>query len=140
MAIFQSDLKETIKRLSNKEFGSLEERDQLLTQLRNAEGLRARDVIWMLFRPDRTLLRGAVVGAHGVCLRDRLVATRRVRRRNLPRWRAPDRLHASSRRRDDRRAETDARGPERKLRQQNRRIVSPSFCDLHRIDTRLVRL
>jgi hypothetical protein len=38
--IFQSDLKETIKRLANKEFGSLEERDQLLdalpTRSRNA--------------------------------------------------------------------------------------------------------
>ena len=60
MAIFQSDLKETIKRLSNKEFGSLEERDQLLTQLRSAEGIRARDVMWMLFRPDRALREAGV--------------------------------------------------------------------------------
>ena len=55
MALFQSDLKDAIKRLSNKEFGSIEERDQLLAQLAAAEGLKARDVIWMLFRPDRAL-------------------------------------------------------------------------------------
>ncbi|HEX6176810.1 MAG TPA: PilT/PilU family type 4a pilus ATPase [Thermoanaerobaculia bacterium] len=55
MALFQSDLKDAIKRLSNKEFGSLEERDKLLAQLAAAEGLRARDIIWMLFRPDRAI-------------------------------------------------------------------------------------
>src|SRR5256886_507727 len=60
VAIFQSDLKETIKRLANKEFASLEERDQLLTQLRTAEGVRARDVMWMLFRPDRALREAGV--------------------------------------------------------------------------------
>lgn len=55
MALFQSDLKETIKRLSNKEFASVEERDELLGRLRTADDVRARDVMWMLFRPDRTL-------------------------------------------------------------------------------------
>lgn len=54
--MFESDLKGAIKRLSeNKQFGSNEERDQLLTRIRTADGLRARDVIWMLFRPDRAL-------------------------------------------------------------------------------------
>jgi twitching motility protein PilT len=60
VAIFQSDLKETIKRLANKEFGSLEERDLLLTQLRTADGVRARDVMWMLFRPDLAMREAGV--------------------------------------------------------------------------------
>ena len=55
MAIFSSDVKETIKRLSNKEYSSTEERDELLTRLAASEGVRARDVTWMLFRPDRAL-------------------------------------------------------------------------------------
>jgi len=55
MALFQSDLKDTVRRLSNKEFTSAEERDELLSRLETSEGVRARDVIWMLFRPDRVL-------------------------------------------------------------------------------------
>jgi twitching motility protein PilT len=55
MALFQSDLKDTVRKLSNKEFSTTEERDQLLTKLAQTEGLRARDVVWMLFRPDRSL-------------------------------------------------------------------------------------
>src|SRR5436190_19159038 len=54
MAIFgSSDTREAIKRLSNKEFSNNEERDELLTKLSSAEGVRARDVAWLLFRPDR---------------------------------------------------------------------------------------
>jgi twitching motility protein PilT len=60
VAIFQSDLKETIKRLASREFTSLEERDQLLANLRTADGVRARDVMWMLFRPDRVLREAGV--------------------------------------------------------------------------------
>ncbi|HEY6844438.1 MAG TPA: HEAT repeat domain-containing protein, partial [Thermoanaerobaculia bacterium] len=60
MALFQSDVKETVRRLSNKEFGSPEERDELLGRLATAEGVRARDVVWMLFRPDRALRDAAV--------------------------------------------------------------------------------
>jgi twitching motility protein PilT len=55
MALFSSDLKETVKRLANKEFATTEERDELLARLAAADGLRARDVVWMLFRPDRAL-------------------------------------------------------------------------------------
>jgi len=55
MALFQSDLKETVRRLSNKDFASAEERDELLGRLATAEGLRAKDLVWMLFRPDRAL-------------------------------------------------------------------------------------
>jgi hypothetical protein len=55
MALFSSDLKDTVKRLANKEFATTEERDELLVRLASADGLRARDVVWMLFRPDRAL-------------------------------------------------------------------------------------
>ena len=60
MALFQSDLKETVRRLSNKDFASAEERDELLSRLAAAEGVRARDLVWMLFRPDRALRDAAV--------------------------------------------------------------------------------
>ncbi|HET7705283.1 MAG TPA: PilT/PilU family type 4a pilus ATPase [Thermoanaerobaculia bacterium] len=60
MALFQSDLKDAIKRLSNKEFASQEERDRLIAQIKAADGLRARDVIWMLFRPDRAIRDGGI--------------------------------------------------------------------------------
>jgi twitching motility protein PilT len=52
MALFSSDVKDTLRRLANKEFASAEARDELLASLENAE-LRGRDVVWMLFRPDR---------------------------------------------------------------------------------------
>ncbi|MEO8379368.1 MAG: PilT/PilU family type 4a pilus ATPase [Acidobacteriota bacterium] len=55
MALFQSNNKDLLKRLSNKEYATLEERDELLARLGTAEDLRARDIIWMLFRPDRAL-------------------------------------------------------------------------------------
>src|ERR1051326_7052182 len=60
MALFQSDVKETVRRLSNKKVASPEERDELLSRLAAAEGVRARDVVWMLFRPDRALRDAAV--------------------------------------------------------------------------------
>lgn len=55
MALFQSDLKDTVRRLSNKEFASPEERDELLKRLEATEGVKAKDIAWMLFRPDRVL-------------------------------------------------------------------------------------
>ena len=61
MAIFQSDARTLLKRLADKSYRSSQERDQLLAQLATVEGLRARDVAWMLFRPDRAY-REAVVG------------------------------------------------------------------------------
>ncbi|MGZ8867796.1 MAG: PilT/PilU family type 4a pilus ATPase, partial [Thermoanaerobaculia bacterium] len=60
MALFQSDLKDAIKRLNNKEFGSPEERDQLIAQIKGADGIKARDVMWMLFRPDRAIRDGGI--------------------------------------------------------------------------------
>jgi twitching motility protein PilT len=60
MAIFQSDARLLLKRLADKSFQTSQERDQLLAQLAAAEGLKAKDVTWMLFRPDRAY-RDAVV-------------------------------------------------------------------------------
>jgi twitching motility protein PilT len=47
--------KEVLTKLSNKDFGSTEDRDALLERLAALPGLRAKDVMWMLFRPDRAL-------------------------------------------------------------------------------------
>ena len=55
MALFSSDLKDTVKRLANKEFATNEERDELLARLAGNADVRARDIVWMLFRPDRAL-------------------------------------------------------------------------------------
>jgi twitching motility protein PilT len=55
MALFQSEFAEVIKKLANKTFATPEERDELLGRVEAAEGLRARDVAWMLFRPDRAM-------------------------------------------------------------------------------------
>lgn len=56
MALFSSDLKDTVKRLANKEFATTEERGELLERLAAAgRPARARDVVWLLFRPDRAL-------------------------------------------------------------------------------------
>ena len=51
--MFGSDFREALKKAADRGFGSVEERDAMLTQLSTAEGLKARDVMWMLFRPDR---------------------------------------------------------------------------------------
>ncbi|MDQ3280293.1 MAG: PilT/PilU family type 4a pilus ATPase [Acidobacteriota bacterium] len=59
MALFQSDAKDSLKRLANKEFNSLEERDELLARLETFDTLKARDVVWMLFRPDRAFREAA---------------------------------------------------------------------------------
>ncbi len=60
MALFQSDAKAILKRLADKTFGSVQERDELIARLASAEGLGARDVGWMLFRPDRAYRDAAV--------------------------------------------------------------------------------
>jgi twitching motility protein PilT len=61
MAMFQSDARVVLKRLADKAYQTSQERDQLLAQLAGAEGLKAKDLVWMLFRPDRAY-RDAVVG------------------------------------------------------------------------------
>jgi twitching motility protein PilT len=56
VALFQgSDLKDVVRRLSNREFNTPEERDELLARVVATENVRARDITWMLFRPDRAL-------------------------------------------------------------------------------------
>jgi len=60
MAMFQSDTRVVLKRLADKAFQTTQERDQLFAQLAAAQGLKAKDVAWMLFRPDRAYRDGAV--------------------------------------------------------------------------------
>jgi twitching motility protein PilT len=60
MAMFQSDARVVLRRLADKAYETSQERDQLLAQLAAAEGLRAKDVAWMLFRPDRAYRDGVV--------------------------------------------------------------------------------
>jgi len=47
--------KEVLTKLANRDFASTEERDALLQRLGTLPGLRPKDVVWMLFRPDRAL-------------------------------------------------------------------------------------
>ena len=60
MAMFPSDARTILKRLADKAFQTTQERDQLFAQLAAAQGLKAKDVAWMLFRPDRAYRDGAV--------------------------------------------------------------------------------
>jgi len=60
LRIFQSDLGENLKRLSKGTFGSAEERDRLLQAIEQAEGLKPKDVVWMAYRPDRSIREAAV--------------------------------------------------------------------------------
>jgi twitching motility protein PilT len=55
-----SDLKDSLTRIANRDFTTPEERDQHLTRIGTAEGIKARDVAWMLFRPDRATREAAV--------------------------------------------------------------------------------
>jgi twitching motility protein PilT len=60
MAMFQSDARVVLRRLADRAYETSQERDRLLAQLAAAEGLRAKDVAWMLFRPDRAYRDGVV--------------------------------------------------------------------------------
>jgi twitching motility protein PilT len=53
MALSHSDARLVLKRLADKAFETSQERDELLGQLASGEGLKAKDLAWMLFRPDR---------------------------------------------------------------------------------------
>jgi twitching motility protein PilT len=55
MALFQSEITEVIKKLANKSFATQEERDEMLARVEAADGLRGKDLVWMLFRPDRAI-------------------------------------------------------------------------------------
>jgi twitching motility protein PilT len=58
MALFTSDVSDALKRLAAKSYATQEERDELLGRVESA-GVRARDVVWMMFRPDRALRESA---------------------------------------------------------------------------------
>jgi twitching motility protein PilT len=53
MSLSPQDARLVLKRLSDKAFQTSQERDQLLAQLASAEAIKAKDLAWMLFRPDR---------------------------------------------------------------------------------------
>ncbi|HEY4640899.1 MAG TPA: PilT/PilU family type 4a pilus ATPase [Thermoanaerobaculia bacterium] len=55
MALFTSDTKDALKKLAAKQYESTEDRDALLAKVAAADGLTAKDIVWMLFRPDRAL-------------------------------------------------------------------------------------
>lgn len=55
-----SDLKDLTSKLARREFSSPQERDQIVAGVLSTEGLRARDVMWMLFRPDRAAREAAL--------------------------------------------------------------------------------
>lgn len=55
MALFTSDIADAVKRLAAKSYTTQDERDELLTRVESGDGVRPRDVVWMLFRPDRAL-------------------------------------------------------------------------------------
>lgn len=55
MALFSNEVSDAVKRLAAKTYDTQEERDELLRRVESADGVRARDVVWMLFRPDRAL-------------------------------------------------------------------------------------
>ncbi|MBV8543317.1 MAG: hypothetical protein JO088_01120, partial [Acidobacteria bacterium] len=55
MALFSNEVSDAVKRLAAKSYATPEERDELLSRVESADGVRARDVVWMLFRPDRAL-------------------------------------------------------------------------------------
>src|SRR5437763_529841 len=60
MAIFQSEIGEVIRKLATKSFATQEERDEMLARVEAADGLRAKDLTWMLFRPDRAIRESGV--------------------------------------------------------------------------------
>ena len=55
MALFSSDLSDAVKRLAAKTYTTPEERDELLGKMESAQDIKPRDVVWMLFRPDRAI-------------------------------------------------------------------------------------
>jgi twitching motility protein PilT len=55
MALFSSDVSEALKSLAAKTYATQEDRDALLARVEAADAVRPRDIVWMLFRPDRAL-------------------------------------------------------------------------------------
>jgi hypothetical protein len=59
LRIFHSDVSDRLKQLSKGAFSSNEERDRMLKTVLEARDLKPRDVAWVAFSPDRTLLEAA---------------------------------------------------------------------------------
>lgn len=56
LSMFQSNLREALKVLARGSFASTAERDEILKALvEGADKLKASDVVWMLFKPDRAI-------------------------------------------------------------------------------------
>jgi len=55
MALFQSDLRDAVKRLGSGTVSSPQERDEILAFIAGSAEVKSRDVVWMLFRPDRAM-------------------------------------------------------------------------------------
>lgn len=51
----RTDVRDALRRLARGEVASSEERDRLLEEVAGAAELRPKDVVWMLFRPDRAV-------------------------------------------------------------------------------------
>jgi len=61
VALFTSSVQDALKKLNRGPISSSGERDELLqVVLEKPQGLKARDVVWMLFRPDRAIRAAAV--------------------------------------------------------------------------------
>jgi twitching motility protein PilT len=60
LPLFHSNLQDNLGRLARGEFDSAEERQALLSTVFEATNLKPKDVVWMAFRPDRTLREASV--------------------------------------------------------------------------------
>jgi len=60
MPLFQSDLQDSLVKLAKNEYESTEERDALLQTIFDSQNLKPKDVVWMAFRPDRTLREASI--------------------------------------------------------------------------------
>ncbi len=68
MVIFQTEVQEAPKKLAKGGFSlSSERRDEALATVVQAEGLRARDVVWMVFRPDSAIREAGTGRSRGRC-------------------------------------------------------------------------
>jgi len=60
LPLFQSNLQDSLGKLARGEFDSAEEREALLSTVFEATNLKPKDVVWLAFRPDRSLREASV--------------------------------------------------------------------------------
>jgi twitching motility protein PilT len=60
LPLFQSNVQDSLGKLARGEFNSAEEREALFATVYEAKNLKPRDVVWLAFRPDRSLREGSV--------------------------------------------------------------------------------